>query len=71
VTSPVDEIMNDARISTKFDFAGTHDFSFGYYIAKIDQGLQSLLVTVLLDVQNIRACSTWSRWMRTATWWVR
>jgi outer membrane receptor protein involved in Fe transport len=52
VTSPVDEIMNDARISTKFDLAGTHDLSFGYYIAKIDQDFNRYSSTVLLDVQN-------------------
>jgi outer membrane receptor protein involved in Fe transport len=52
VTSPVDEIMNDARVSTKLDLAGSHDVSFGYYYANVDQDFSRYSSTVLMDVQN-------------------
>ncbi|MFT3761155.1 MAG: TonB-dependent receptor [Pseudoxanthomonas sp.] len=53
VTMPMKELMNDARISHKFDLgAQSHDVSFGYYYARVDQDFDRYSSTVLLDVQN-------------------
>lgn len=52
VTSPVKEFMNDARVMHKFDFAGEHDATFGFYVANIDQDFSRYSSTALLDVQN-------------------
>jgi outer membrane receptor protein involved in Fe transport len=52
VTSPTDEIMNDARLSTKFDLAGQHDFTVGYYFAHVNLKFDRYSSSVLLDVQN-------------------
>ncbi|MBS0567452.1 MAG: TonB-dependent receptor [Proteobacteria bacterium] len=52
VTSPTQEYMNDARLSAKFDFAGQHDFTVGWYIAHIDLKFDRYSSTVLLDVEN-------------------
>ncbi|MBN8887916.1 MAG: TonB-dependent receptor [Rudaea sp.] len=52
VTSPTDEILNDARVSTKFDFGGQHDFTLGYYLAHVNLKFDRYSSTVLLDVQN-------------------
>ncbi|WP_454828027.1 TonB-dependent receptor [Pseudoxanthomonas wuyuanensis] len=53
VTAPVNELMNDARVSRRFE-SGTqsHDVSLGYYYAKVDQDFDRYSSTVLLDAQD-------------------
>jgi len=52
VTSPTQEYMNDAHLSAKFDFAGQHNFTVGWYIAHIDLKFDRYSSSVLLDVEN-------------------
>ena len=52
VTSPVKEFMNDARIMKKFELAGSHDATLGFYVADINQDFSRYSSTALLDVQN-------------------
>lgn len=53
ITMPVKEIMSDNRISHRFEMgATTHDVTFGYYFAHIDEDFSRYSSTVLLDVQN-------------------
>ncbi len=52
VTAPTDEILNDARLSTKFDFAGQHDFTVGYYLAHVNLKFDRYSSSVLLDVRD-------------------
>ena len=53
VSLPVREVMNDARLMRKFEFAGqTHDITLGYYVAKADETFTRYSSTALLDVRN-------------------
>lgn len=53
VTVPVTELMNDAHVSHKFDLGGqTHDVTFGWYYAKVDQDFDRYSSSVLLDVRD-------------------
>jgi len=53
VTSPVKELMNDARIMRKFELGSqTHDATVGFYVANIDQDFSRYSSTALLDVEN-------------------
>lgn len=52
VIAPTEEIMNDARLSTKFDFGGTHDFTVGYYLAHVNLKFDRYSSSVLLDVRD-------------------
>lgn len=53
ITVPVNELMNDARVSHRFEFGEqSHDVSFGYYYAQVDQDFDRYSSTVLLDVQD-------------------
>src|SRR3569832_2483632 len=44
--------MNDARIMKKFELAGTHDVTLGFYTADINQNFSRYSSTALLDVEN-------------------
>ncbi|HJU40351.1 MAG TPA: TonB-dependent receptor, partial [Tahibacter sp.] len=53
VTVPVTELMNDAHVSHKFDLGGqTHDVTFGWYAAKVDQDFDRYSSSVLTDVRD-------------------
>jgi len=53
VTAPVKELMNDARVSRRFEFGSqSHDLTFGYYYAKVDQDFDRYSSTVLLDARD-------------------
>ncbi len=53
ITVPVNELMNDARVSHRFEFGEqSHDVSLGYYYAQVDQDFDRYSSTVLLDVQD-------------------
>ncbi|MBO9624076.1 MAG: TonB-dependent receptor [Sphingomonas sp.] len=53
LTLPVKEFMSDTRISHRFDMGSmTHDITFGYYFAHIDEDFSRYSSTALLDVQD-------------------
>lgn len=52
LTLPVKEFMSDTRISRQFEMGGTHDLTFGYYFANIDEDFSRYSSTALLDVQD-------------------
>jgi outer membrane receptor protein involved in Fe transport len=53
LTLPVKEFMSDTRISHRFDMGSTtHDITFGYYFAHIDETFGRYSSTALLDVQD-------------------
>lgn len=53
VTAPVKELMNDARVSRRFEIdSQSHDLTFGYYYAKVDQDFDRYSSTVLLDARD-------------------
>jgi len=52
LTLPVKEFMSDTRISRQFQMGGTHDLTFGYYFANIDEDFSRYSSTALLDVQD-------------------
>ncbi|WP_375248274.1 TonB-dependent receptor [Sphingomonas sp.] len=53
LTLPVKEFMSDTRVSHRFDMGSTtHDVTFGYYFAHIDETFGRYSSTALLDVQN-------------------
>nr|WP_315383221.1 TonB-dependent receptor [uncultured Sphingomonas sp.] len=53
LTLPVQEFMSDTRVSHRFDLGSTtHDVTFGYYFAHIDETFGRYSSTALLDVQD-------------------
>ncbi|TCM16151.1 outer membrane receptor protein involved in Fe transport [Novosphingobium sp. PhB165] len=53
ITMPVKEFMSDTRIAHKFDMGGTtHNVTFGYYYAHLDESFSRYSSTALLDVQD-------------------
>ncbi|ETI58614.1 TonB-denpendent receptor [Sphingobium sp. C100] len=53
ITMPVKEFMSDTRIAHRFDMGSTtHDITFGYYFAHIDEDFSRYSSTALLDVQD-------------------
>ncbi|MBV8804779.1 MAG: TonB-dependent receptor, partial [Sinobacteraceae bacterium] len=52
VTSPIKELMNDARLSHQFELEGTHDATLGYYVADVSQDFSRYSSTALLDVED-------------------
>jgi outer membrane receptor protein involved in Fe transport len=53
VTSPLKELMNDARLMRQFDFGSqTHDATLGFYVANVSQTFNRYSSTALLNVQN-------------------
>ncbi|HEY4082563.1 MAG TPA: TonB-dependent receptor [Burkholderiaceae bacterium] len=52
LTMPVTETMNDARLSMRFDAAGTHDFTVGYYLANVNETFTRFSSSVLSDAQS-------------------
>lgn len=53
ITMPVKEFMSDTRLSHRFDMGSTtHDITFGYYFAHIDEDFSRYSSTALLDVRN-------------------
>jgi len=53
LTLPVKEFMSDTRISHRFDMGGTtHDLTFGYYFAHLDEDFGRYSSTSLLDVRD-------------------
>lgn len=53
LTLPVKEFMSDTRISHRFNMGSTtHDITFGYYFAHIDENFSRYSSVSLLDVQD-------------------
>ncbi|WP_395397360.1 TonB-dependent receptor [Novosphingobium sp. BL-8A] len=53
ITMPVKEFMSDTRIAHKFAMGGTtHNVTFGYYYAHLDESFSRYSSTALLDVQD-------------------
>ncbi|WEK02279.1 MAG: TonB-dependent receptor [Candidatus Sphingomonas phytovorans] len=53
LTLPVKEFMSDTHISHRFEMGSTtHDITFGYYFAHIDEDFSRYSSTALLDVRN-------------------
>ena len=53
LTLPVKEFMSDTRIAHRFEMGPmTHDVTFGYYFAHIDETFGRYSSTALLDVQD-------------------
>ncbi|GAA0337580.1 TonB-dependent receptor [Sphingomonas oligophenolica] len=53
LTMPVKEVMSDTRFSYRFEMGSmTHDITFGYYFAHIDEDFSRYSSTALLDVQD-------------------
>jgi outer membrane receptor protein involved in Fe transport len=53
ITMPVEEIISDTRVSHRFEMGSTtHDVTFGYYFAHIDEDFSRYSSTALLDVQT-------------------
>jgi outer membrane receptor protein involved in Fe transport len=53
VTSPISELMNDARLMRKFDLGTqTHDVTLGFYVADVSQDFSRYSSSALLDVED-------------------
>ncbi len=53
LTLPVKEFMSDTRVAHRFEMGSTtHDVTFGYYFAHLDENFSRYSSTALLDVQN-------------------
>ena len=53
VTSPLKELMNDARLMRKFELGSqTHDATLGFYVADVKQEFDRYSSTSVLNVQN-------------------
>lgn len=53
LTLPVKEFMSDTRVAHRFEMGSTtHDVTFGYYFAHIDEDFSRYSSTALLDVQD-------------------
>jgi outer membrane receptor protein involved in Fe transport len=53
VTSPVTELMNDARLSRKFEFGDqSHDVTLGFYVADVSQDFSRYSSSALTDVED-------------------
>jgi outer membrane receptor protein involved in Fe transport len=53
LTLPVKEFMSDTRVAHRFEMGSTtHDITFGYYFAYIDEDFSRYSSTALLDVQD-------------------
>lgn len=53
VTSPVEELINDARLMRKFEVGSqSHDVTLGYYLANVSQDYSRYSSSALLDVRN-------------------
>ncbi|SDA33321.1 TonB-dependent receptor [Sphingomonas sp. NFR15] len=53
LTLPVKEFMSDTRVSHRFNMGSTtHDITFGYYFAHIDEDFSRYSSTALLDVRD-------------------
>lgn len=53
VTMPLEEAINDTRLSRRFTLAGqSHDVTVGYYFAKFNQDFNRYSSTVLLGAQS-------------------
>lgn len=53
ITMPVKEFMSDTHVSHRFEMGSqTHDITFGYYYAHIDETFGRYSSTALLDVQD-------------------
>jgi outer membrane receptor protein involved in Fe transport len=53
LTSPVSELMNDARLMRKFEMGSqTHDATLGFYVANVSLDFNRYSSTALLNVQD-------------------
>ncbi len=52
VTVEESEFLDDLRLSKRFDFAGTHDFAIGGYLARINETFKRYSATTLQDVSD-------------------
>jgi len=53
VSSPVSELMNDARLSRQFEIGSqTHDATLGFYVADVRQDFSRYSSSALLNVQD-------------------
>lgn len=53
ITMPLDEVINDTRLSRRFTLAGqNHDFTVGYYFARFNQRFNRYSSSVLLGAQS-------------------
>ncbi len=53
LTLPVKEFMSDTHLSHRFEIGSmTHDITFGYYFAHLDEDFSRYSSTALLDVRN-------------------
>ena len=53
VSSPVSELMNDARLSRQFEMGSqTHDATLGFYVADVRQDFSRYSSSALLNVQD-------------------
>ncbi|WP_208276925.1 TonB-dependent receptor [Massilia oculi] len=53
ITMPLEEIINDTRLSRRFNIGSqTHDVAVGYYFARFDQGFDRYSSTVLLGARH-------------------
>jgi outer membrane receptor protein involved in Fe transport len=53
ITMPVKEFMSDTRVAHRFEMGSTtHDITFGYYFAHVDEDFSRYSSTALLDVQD-------------------
>lgn len=53
LTMPVKEFMSDTRLSHRFEMGSTsHDITFGYYFANINEDFSRYSSTALLDVRD-------------------
>lgn len=53
ITMPVKEFISDTQVSHRFQMGSTtHDLTFGYYFAHIDEDFSRYSSTALLDVQT-------------------
>ena len=53
LTLPVKEFMSDTHLSHRFEMGSmTHDITFGYYFAHLDEDFSRYSSTALLDVRN-------------------
>lgn len=52
VDIPLDEVINDLRLNSLFDLAGSHDLALGVYYAGFDVGFRRFGSTALMEVNE-------------------
>lgn len=52
VEIPLDEVINDFRLNSRFDLGGSHDVALGVYYAGFDVGFRRFGSTALLEVNE-------------------